>query len=71
MVVGLVTSLGWMLIAGSMFTEPEWLWALGPGTLGGIMMVITSLATQKSHPPQPLLTTEGKVLKWPELAGTK
>jgi len=71
MAVGLVTSLGWMLIAGSMFTEPEWLWALGPGTLGGIVMVVVSLLTQKSHPPKPLVTTEGKVLKWPELAGTK
>lgn len=68
MIVGFVGSVGWMIIAGSMFTEPEWLWALGPGTLGGIVMIIVSLATQKSHPAQPLYDTEGKVLKFAELA---
>ena len=69
MLVGFVGSVGWMIIAGSMFTEPEWLWALGPGTLGGIVMVIVSLLTAKSHPPQPLYTSDGKILKFAELAG--
>lgn len=68
MITGFVVAVGWFIIAGTLFPEPEWLSVLGPGTLGGIIMIIVSLATQKSHPPQPLFTSEGNVLKWPELA---
>ncbi|MCF8068994.1 MAG: sodium/solute symporter [Desulfobacterales bacterium] len=68
MITGFVLSVGWMFIEGSMFTEPEWLWALGPGTVGGIVMVIVSLATEKSHAPLPLTSTDGEILKFAELA---
>jgi len=68
MITGFVVIVSWCIITGTLFPEPEWLSVLGPGTLAGIVMVIVSLATQKSHPPQPLFTSEGRVLKWPELA---
>ena len=68
MITGFVTAVGWFIIAGTLFPHPEWLSVLGPGSLGGLVMIIVSLATQKSHPPQPLFTSDGNVLKWPELA---
>ena len=68
MAVGFVSILVWMIAAGTMFPEPEWLSSLGPGVLGGIFMIIVSLATQKSNPPLPLVSSEGTILKWPELA---
>lgn len=67
MITGFVLILAWMITASTLSPEPEWLSALGPGAVGGIVMVIVSLATQKIHPPKPLITSEGKVLKWPEL----
>ncbi len=70
-VAAMITGLGlvviWSLATGTLFPEPEWLWALGPGTVGGIVMVIVSLATQKSHPPKPLVSSDGTVLKFKEL----
>ena len=43
-VAAMITGFGlvviWSLIEGTLFPEPEWLWALGPGTVGGIVMVI-------------------------------
>jgi len=68
MITGFVLSVGWMLLSGTMFPGPEWVWALGPGTVGGVVMVIVSLLTQKTYPPKPLVSTEGEVLKWAELA---
>lgn len=68
MVVGFVLAVGWMLIAGTLFPEPEWLITMGPGIVGGIAMVIVSLATQKNRPPQPLYDSEGKILRFAELA---
>jgi len=68
MITGFVIALTWMLIAGTMFPPPEWLATLGPGTVGGILMIIVSLATQKKHPPQPLYDTEGNILRFSELA---
>jgi hypothetical protein len=38
------------------------------GTLSGIVMIIVSLATQKSHPPQSLFSSKGKILKFADLA---
>lgn len=71
-VTGMATGFGvilvWMMATGTLFPEPEWLWALGPGTVGGIAMIIVSLVTQNSHPPKPLVSTDGTILKWPELA---
>lgn len=67
MVVGFVAAIGWPILAGEMFVEPEWLWSLGPGTLGGIVMVAVSLSTQKKHPSQPLYAADGEVLKFGEL----
>lgn len=40
-----------------------------PWIFSGIAMYVVSKMTQKSHPPLPLTDTDGKVLKWPELAG--
>jgi hypothetical protein len=31
-------------------------------------MVIVTFATQKSYPPQPLVSTDGRVLKFADLA---
>ncbi len=67
MITGLVLSVGWFIIAGSLFPEPEWLSVLGPGTTGGVVMIIVSLATQKSHPPKALVSSDGKFLKWSDL----
>ncbi len=69
MITGLVVSCGWFIIAGTLFPEPEWLSVLGPGTLSGVVMVVVSLATQKSHPAKPLIATDGKILKFADLAG--
>jgi sodium/proline symporter len=68
MIVGALFIFIWMGITRSMFPEPEWLSTLGPGTVGGIVMVIVSLVTQKANPPRPLTATDGTVLKWQELA---
>jgi SSS family solute:Na+ symporter len=68
MVTGFVFIMVWMALSGTMFPEPEWASTLVPGGVGGVIMVIVSLITQKRRPPQPLYTSEGEVLKWPELA---
>lgn len=68
MITGLVVSVGWFIIAGTLFPEPEWLSVLGPGTLAGLVLIVVSLATQKSHPPKPLTSTDGKILKFADLA---
>ena len=67
MISGFVLILIWMVAGGTMFPEPEWLSTLGPGSMGGIVMVFVSLATKKKSPPRPLVNSEGEVLKWPEL----
>ena len=59
----------WMIATGTLFPEPEWMWALGPGCLGGLVMAIVTFATQRSHPPRPLISTDGKILKFADLAG--
>lgn len=68
MIVGFVTIFVWMIGAGSLFPEPEWLSTLGPGTLGGLTMVVVSLATQKKSPAKPLIATDGTILKFGDLA---
>jgi len=68
MITGFLFIIIWMALSGTMFPEPEWASTLIPGGVGGVLMVIVSLITQKRRPPQPLYATDGKVLKWPELA---
>ncbi len=68
MITGFLFIMIWMVLSGTMFPSPEWASTLIPGGVGGLVMVIVSLATQKRRPPQPLYTSDGKVLKWPELA---
>jgi Na+/proline symporter len=68
MLTGFLSMIIWMIVTGTLFPEPEWMWALGPGCLGGVIMVIVTFATQKSHPPQPLVSTDGRVLKFADLA---
>jgi SSS family transporter len=68
MITGFLFIIIWMALSGTMFPSPEWASTLIPGGVGGLVMVIVSLITQKSRPPQPLYTSDGKVLKWPELA---
>jgi solute:Na+ symporter, SSS family len=74
MIVGVTIPIVWLLIGGfdGIYVingvDVEWIWALGPGVVSGLVMVIVSLATQTSNPPQPLYNSEGKVLKFPELA---
>ena len=67
MIVGAATIFIWMIAAGTLFPSPEWLSTLGPGALGGLVMVIVSLITAKKYPPQPLFSTEGEVIKFAEL----
>lgn len=67
MITGFGLAVGWSAVTGTLFPEPEWIWALGPGTVGGVVMVIVSLLTQKKYPPKPLISTDGRILKWPEL----
>ncbi|NOY09638.1 MAG: sodium/solute symporter [Spirochaetes bacterium] len=67
MITGFSLAIGWSLVTGTLFPEPEWIWALGPGTAGGVVMVIVSLLTQKKYPARPLVSTDGRILKWPEL----
>jgi Na+/proline symporter len=69
MITGFLFIIVWMVIAGTMFPEPEWASTLVPGGVGGVVMVIVSLITQKRRPPQPLYASDGKVLKFGELAG--
>ena len=69
MITGFLFIIIWMIIAGTMFPSPEWASTLVPGGVGGLVMVIVSLITQKRRPPQPLYTSDGKVLKFGELAG--
>jgi SSS family transporter len=64
MITGFLFIMIWMALSGTMFPSPEWASTLIPG----VVMVIVSLITQKTRPPQPLYTSDGKVLKWPELA---
>ncbi|RKX86529.1 MAG: hypothetical protein DRP57_01350 [Spirochaetes bacterium] len=71
MITGFGLAVGWSAVTGTLFPEPEWIWALGPGTVGGVVMVIVSLLTQKSYPPKPLISTDGRILKWPELKATE
>jgi Na+/proline symporter len=68
MITGFLFIMIWMALSGTMFPSPEWASTLIPGGVGGVVMVIVSLITQKTRPPQPLYTSDGKVLKWPELA---
>jgi SSS family transporter len=74
MVVGVSIPIVWLLIGGfdGIYVingvDVEWLWALGPGVLSGLVMVIVSLATQASNPPQPLYNTDGEIIKFAELA---
>jgi len=68
MLTGFFSMIIWMIVSRTMFPEPEWLWALGPGCLGGVVMVVVTFATQKSHPPQPLVSTDGTILKFADLA---
>lgn len=67
MVVGFLAIFIWMIGAGSLFPEPEWLSTLGPGVLGGVTMVVVSLATQAKKPAKPLTATDGTVLKFGDL----
>lgn len=73
MIVGVIIPLSWLLIGGfdSIYViggaDIEWIWALGPGVISGLVMVIVTLATQKSDPPKPLYSTEGKAIKFAEL----
>jgi hypothetical protein len=68
MVTGFVTAVGWNIIAGTHFFHPGWLSVLIPGSLGSLAKIIVSLATQKRHPPLPLFTSDGKILKFADLA---
>lgn len=68
MLTGFLVIMIWMIAAGTMFPEPEWLSSLGPGAAGGVVMILVSLATGKTNSPLPLRATDGTVLKWPELA---
>jgi Na+/proline symporter len=69
MITGFLFIIVWMVIAGTMFPSPEWASTLIPGGVGGVVMVIVSLITQKRRPPQPLYSSDGKILKFGELAG--
>jgi len=68
---GFVIAMVWMIAAGTLYPSPEWIWTLGPGVASGLIMVIASLATQKKHPPQPLFSTDGRILRFAELAEKK
>jgi SSS family solute:Na+ symporter len=68
MITGFLFIMVWMALAGTMFPEPEWASTLVPGGVGGLIMVIVSLITQKRRPPQPLYSTDGRVLKFGDLA---
>ena len=65
---GFVVAMIWLISSGSFYPEPEWLWTLGPGLLSGVVMVIVSLVTRKSDPAKPLMATDGRILKFAELA---
>jgi SSS family solute:Na+ symporter len=68
MITGFLFIMIWMALSGTMFPEPEWASTLVPGGVGGVVMVIVSLITQKRRPPQPLYSTDGRVLKFGDLA---
>jgi len=69
MITGFLFIMIWMALSGTMFPSPEWASTLVPGGVGGLVMVIVSLITQKRRPPQPLYASDGKILKFGELAG--
>jgi SSS family solute:Na+ symporter len=68
MITGFLFIMIWMALSGTMFPEPEWASTLVPGGVGGVVMVIVSIITQKRRPPQPLYSTDGRVLKFGDLA---
>jgi len=65
---GFVIAMIWLISSGSFYPEPEWLWTLGPGIASGAVMVIVSLITQKKDPARPLMSTDGRIMKFAELA---
>jgi Na+/proline symporter len=66
--IGFVIAMIWLISSGTFYPEPEWLWTFLPGIASGAVMVIVSLATQKKDPARPLVATDGKIIKFAELA---
>ena len=66
--VGFVIAMVWLISSGNFYPEPEWLWTFLPGIVSGVVMVVVSLATQKKDPAKPLVATDGRIIKFAELA---
>ncbi len=69
--IGFVIAMVWLLSSGTFYPEPEWLWTFLPAFISGGVMVIVSLATQKKDPARPLVATDGRIIKFAELAEKK
>lgn len=65
---GFVIAMIWLISSGTFYPEPEWLWTLGPGITSGVVMIIVSLVTQKKDPARPLMSTDGRIIRFAELA---
>lgn len=68
---GMAVGMGVFLLGCFLQPDPDsedWLWMVLPAFCSGVTIIIASLLTQKRNPPLPLISEDGVVLKWPELA---
>lgn len=71
MSIGFGITLIGCIIQRTFVPEPEWFFTLVPSLANFLVMVIISLLTQKSNPPKALISKDGEIIKWPELADNK
>jgi Na+/proline symporter len=68
MLGGLVVIVIGMIVNVSIVPEPDWAWVLGSVCASAVMTIVVTLVTQKKSPPRPLVSEDGEIVKWPELA---
>lgn len=67
MLGGLAVIVYGMITCRSIVPEPEWAYILISPLVSLVSMIVVTVATQKSHPPRPLLSEYNEIVKWPEL----
>ncbi len=68
MLGGLVVIVTGMIVNKTIIPEPEWAWVMGAVLASSVLTIGVSLLTQKKKAPMPLMSEDGEIVKWPELA---
>ncbi len=68
MLGGLAVIITGMIVNMSIVPEPEWAWILGAVCVSAVLTFSVTILTQKKSPPKPLVSEDGEIVKWPELA---